>query len=120
MALGSAMVRVGNDCALQGDSERDFNLCNLSDEQRKVAAIDTEVCFWLWLLQAGKITHADIVRVLSRMDSETADVYRGRLNHWRDSFKPSIKTVERFSKVSQRAWQQCLASFKQQTARFGQ
>ena len=102
----------------QSRSERDFNLCHRTDEQRQIVAIDTEVCFWLWLKQAGKVLHTDIVAVLRQMDKPTADIYRDRLNHWRDEFRPSVKTVARFAAIKDHTWARCVAQFKKQTARF--
>jgi hypothetical protein len=99
-------------------SERDFNLCHLSEEQRQIAAIDTEVCFWLWLKQAGKVLHTDIVRVLSRMDKPLAAQYRDRLNYWRDDFRSSPAAAKRFADISESTWGRLLGSFKKQTARF--
>ena len=102
----------------QNRSERDFNLCHRTDEQRQIIAIDTEICFWLWLRQAGKVLHTDIVNVLRKMDKPLAALYRERLNHWRDEFRPSVQNVARFAAIDEKTWAKCIAQFKQQTARF--
>lgn len=103
----------------QKRSERDFNLCSLTDEQRQIAAIDTEVCFWLWLKQAGKVLHTDIVRVLSRMDKPLAAQYRDRLNHWRDDFRPSPESAKLIADISESTWGRLLGSFKKQQPGLG-
>lgn len=95
-----------------------YNLCQLTEEQRQIAAIDTEVCFWLWLRQAGKVLHTDMVRVLSRMDKPLAALYRDRLNYWRDDFRPTPAAAQRFSDIGVSTWARLLGSFKKQTARF--
>lgn len=115
---GNALAQRQSETTPQNRSERVFNLCRLSDEQRQIAAIDTEVCYWLWLRQAGKVMHTEITAVLRTMDKPTADLYRERLNHWRDEFRPSVKSVERFAAISTSTWGRLLASFKKQTARF--
>lgn len=118
--LGNTQAQGEGKTMAQNRSERVFNLCQLTDEQRQIAALDTEVCFWLWLRQAGKVLHTDIVTVLRQMDKPTADLYRERLNHWRDEFRPSVKSVERFAAINTATWGRLLGSFKKQTARFGQ
>jgi hypothetical protein len=94
-----------------------YNLCLLTDEQRQVAAIDTEVCFWLFIKRHGRITHADIVQVLKQMTPDLRAIYRDRLNHWQPEFH-SIASVR--NDISDSTWGRIVGSFKKQTARFGQ
>lgn len=96
-----------------------YNLCQLPEEQRQLAAIDTEVCYWLWLRLAGRVIHADIVKILRSMDDQKAQLYRDRLNHWRESFKPTPANAKRFAEISESTWGRLINNFKKTTARFG-
>ncbi|MBV2128181.1 hypothetical protein [Arsukibacterium indicum] len=96
-----------------------YNLCQLTDEQRQLAAIDTEVCYWLWLALAGRVLRTDIEKALRAMDEAKSKLYRDRLNHWRGSFKPTPANAKRFADISESTWGRLINSFKKQTARFG-
>ena len=105
--LGNTLAQGEGKTTAQNRSERVFNLCQLTDEQRQIAAIDTEVCFWLMLFRNGRVTQAQINQALGRLELEQQALYRERLNHWRPHFK-SNKSLHDYS---EQQWGKLLALF---------
>lgn len=83
------------------------NLAALPPEQRRVVGIDTECCFWLFLLANGKVTLGDIQQKLAGMKPDDAQLYRERLKHWQPGFKKSVRP-----EIDEKTWQRMVAKFR--------
>lgn len=86
-----------------------MNLATLPLEQRRIVGIDTEVCFWLFLLANGRIALGDVQQKLAGMEPEDADLYRSRLKHWQPGFKNSVR-----QDINDKTWQRMVAKFRGQ------
>jgi hypothetical protein len=97
---------------VKSDTARFVNLANLPESDRRIMAIDNKACFWLMLFRNGRITQAQINQALARLDTETRELYRERLNHWRSNFKDA-RSIKNYS---DQQWQKLLALFNKTTS----
>lgn len=84
-----------------------MNLAALPPEQRRIAGIDTECCFWLFLLANGRIALREVQGKLAGMDPADAELYRSRLKRWQPGFKNSVRPD-----IEDKTWQRMVAKFR--------
>lgn len=84
-----------------------MNLSALPPEQRRMVGIDTECCFWLFLLANGRVGLGEVQQKLAGMESADAELYRARLKHWQPGFKNSVRPD-----VEDKTWQRMVAKFR--------
>jgi hypothetical protein len=110
-SLNNPSVPVSKEKPLKVDTARFANLADLSESDLRIMAIDNQVCFWLSLFRNGKLTQAQINQALARFDTETRELYRERLNHWRPEFKGQ-KSIKDYS---EKQWEKLIALFNKTT-----
>lgn len=115
--MSNTNARVNISDSSQIAQVKDYNLCNLSEQDRRIADIDNQVCRWLFLNRNGKIGRPDIQRVLQQLAVADRDLYRERLNIYAPRFKGE-SSVQKNARPE--VWQKMVNNFKKEIAQLGQ